>query len=234
MIIEKSFFGLPLISKMIQSPLSEEIIRSLFYSEIIEEIKRFTFRPEGKVIVQMPYPIHQQFNPTGRRYADLYVDLSNIPQSSNIQSIDIFNNYNWIEIKYFSQPSKKTTSITKCGNIGKLINAMLRLVFLPGSKDCGRYLLTVFHGDYTQHLALQSNKKKIKRDWIKPIFEPNNPDYQPTIKINWQDEVKSVVEEIDKGFSHITSIDLSITRFKLLGNSKNSLNWYLLRIDGYK
>ena len=237
MIIEKAFFGLPFMTRYLKIDIIEETVRSLFFNEILTELKRFIFHPEARIIMQKKYPNLPGFTLPGmeRRYVDIFVDLSNlIPQINRLYGIKFLSN-NWIEIKCFRPRASKKSNITKCSNIGAIIDTFLRLIVLPKFKDLqGRYLLVLFRGNYKKFVATLSRKKNNQRSWLNQLFDLEASNFQK-VKIDWSNEVDSVIKKISKGFRDISSIEIEYSRLLYIEDRKGAyLNWFLFRIDKFR
>jgi len=180
MLIEAAFYKLPDYFQSIESPgeLYESQLSFIFATAIFQELQIRGFSYLLPYIqVDRPYP-EKQYR------ADIFVK---IPKSK--LPLEILYRWaasgvcekNWIEVKFFGGAERKKGSEAKTRNLGKILEALLRLKFYV--REGGKYLLMVFNRLPRYYLPLK------EREYVE-CFLRNGRD---TIMVDFSKEPKTVI-----------------------------------------
>jgi hypothetical protein len=189
MLIESAFFKLSDYFQSIESPreLYESQVSFIFAVAIFQELQSRGFPFLLPYIqVNRPYPQQKQ-----NRKVDVYLK---IPKSK--LPAEILHRWansgvceeNWIEVKFFGGAERKgiTSTEPKTQNLGKLLEALLRLKFYV--REGGKYLLLVFNRKPEYYLPFSDRK------YLPTLLKPG----RDSVKIDFMEKQKTVVKFISE------------------------------------
>jgi len=192
MIVEGAFYKLPeLITRYEYTTLSgapsihEHTLHGSFAMCLLTELNsRNLQNPMQYIYLEEPYPKNKKLR------SDVCIKIP--PRL--VQEIEPrlkflgFRRTNYIEVKLFFE-KKEVANQSKTGNVGKIINDLLRLKKFA-TDDVGRYLLIVFNRKKEDYLAFRA--KYGERHYLNDLLTVGKQE----ISIDLSREPKSLIEEV--------------------------------------
>jgi len=186
MLIEAAFYKLSDYFQSIESPgeLYEAQLSFIFAVAIFQEFQARGFSYLlPNIQVNRPYPEKLS------RKADIFVKIPKSklpPEILHRWAASGVCEENWIEVKFFGGAERKESTEPKTQNLGKILEALLRLKFY--AREGGKYLLIVFNRLPEYYLPLK------RREYVKILLRCG----RDIVKIDFSKEPKTVINSIDK------------------------------------
>ena len=182
MIIEAAFYKLSDYFQSIESPreLYESQLSFIFAVAIFQEFQQRGFS------YLLPYIQVDRPYPNRSRKADIFVKLPKTKLPAEILrrwAASGVCEENWIEVKFFGGAERKDSQEPKTQNLGKVLEALLRLKFYV--EEGGKYLLLVFSRPPEYYLP--------DREYLSDLLR----DGENSIKVNLSEERKTVISSIN-------------------------------------
>jgi len=184
MLIETAFYKLSDYFQSIESPgeLYESQLSFIFAVTIFQEFQTRGF-PYLLPYIQLnrPYPKRQSCK------VDIFVKIPKSKLPSEILhrwAASGVCEENWIEVKFFGGAERRKSSEPKTKNLGKILEALLRLKFF--TKEGGKYLLIVFNRSPRYYLPLS------KREYGEYLLRSG----RDLVKVDFSKEPKTIVNSI--------------------------------------
>jgi len=215
----------------------ESYLVNLYSMAILTELNSYNIpNPIELIALEKPY------SNSPRNKVDLMVNFRDAFSLNIIEAYGL-KPCNWIEVKYYSDLSRRTNKNMKgkASRVGALLNDIFRLCLYIAEeqgkhRNNGRLLLLVFNEEPQKYLAFSRKKIAVNRDWLSQLLDYKRPGLK-SLSINLVDEVRSVTERILKGIKNIEiSFKCAVNSFYPLGPTAINTKFigFLINIFEYK
>lgn len=231
MFIESAFYKMPelLLNEKVSNIYEASVRNILSLSFLLEFNSRNTSNPMERIKLEKEYA-----NMRKRKFkCDLFLDLEGLYDKVRHAHLGL-SEKNWFEIKYFGGKGRSKGSVAKTGNVGKILNDILRLCLcikeLQGNiRENERFLICVFNDQPEKYLP------KLKKDlWLNQMLESGIRNIAIDFKSLQNSSKKRIKFQIPYNLFKI-KLSIDTKSFYPIGKSEN-LNFYgfLIKIFGFE